>query len=119
MPTEMVDAAWDMLALRYGNIGQLGRTPFSPELLTKPAAAETPLGKGSTGRTTPNSLKEKLTMEEVMSNPQNQAIPATSKPMGDPRWPAKDGWVKMRNADNTVHWVQNTKTGAVDDFKFK
>ena len=78
-----------------------------------------PLGRGSTGRIVPLNLKEKLRMEEVMSNPVKHGIPATSKPMGDPRWPASEGWVKMRNADNTIHWVQNLRTGAVDDFKFK
>jgi hypothetical protein len=41
--------------------------------------------------------------------------------MTDPRWPASQGWVKMaRNVDGVeVHWVRNTITGAVDDFKFK
>lgn len=41
--------------------------------------------------------------------------------MTDPRWPASQGWVKMaRNVDGVeIHWVRNTVTGAVDDFKFK
>jgi RHS repeat-associated protein len=78
-----------------------------------------PLGRGNTGRNTPNNLKEKLSMEEAMSDPLGNGREATSTPMGDPRWLASDGWVKMRNADNSVHWVQNSKTGEVDDFKFK
>lgn len=59
-------------------------------------------------------------MEEVMSDPAAHGIPAPSGGgQKDPRWPSSDGWVKMRNSDNTVHWVQNTRTGEVDDFKFK
>jgi hypothetical protein len=40
--------------------------------------------------------------------------------MNDPRWPASQGWVKMRQDINGVeiHYVRNTITGAVDDFKF-
>ncbi|MFC6933770.1 hypothetical protein ACFQHO_27745 [Actinomadura yumaensis] len=41
--------------------------------------------------------------------------------MTDARWPAKEGWVKMRQNVNgvEVHYVRNTRTGEVDDFKFK
>ncbi len=41
--------------------------------------------------------------------------------MTDSRWPATDGWVKMRHNVNGVeiHYVRNTRTGEVDDFKFK
>jgi filamentous hemagglutinin len=41
--------------------------------------------------------------------------------MTDSRWPAADGWVKMQQIENgvNVHYVRNTVTGAVDDFKFK
>jgi filamentous hemagglutinin len=40
--------------------------------------------------------------------------------MTDSRWPATDGWVKMAQNVNgvEVHYVKNTVTGAVDDFKF-
>lgn len=40
--------------------------------------------------------------------------------LADPRWPASDGWVKMRQKVNGVdiHWVRNTITLEVDDFKF-
>jgi len=81
--------------------------------------APAPLGRGNTGRTVPENLKEKLAMEEAMADPFGKAIDATSTPMKDPRWPATDGWIKTRNVDNTVHWVRNPKTGQVDDFKFK
>ena len=78
-----------------------------------------PLGRGSTGRTEPNSLGEKLSMDQVMSNPAvGLQVPI---PMTDPRWPKSDGWVKMTQNINGVeiHYVRNTKTGQVDDFKFK
>ena len=45
--------------------------------------------------------------------------------MGDQRWPAEDGWVKMaRNVQLTnekieIHFVYNTITGVFADFKFK
>lgn len=40
--------------------------------------------------------------------------------MSDPRWPAADGWVKMRQIEGgvNIHYVRNTVTGAIDDFKF-
>jgi len=40
--------------------------------------------------------------------------------MTDPRWPATDGWIKMAQNVNGVdiHYVRNTITGAIDDFKF-
>jgi filamentous hemagglutinin len=39
--------------------------------------------------------------------------------MGDSRWPAEQGWSKMRQNINGVeiHYVRNV-SGAVDDFKF-
>jgi filamentous hemagglutinin len=57
-------------------------------------------------------------MEEVMSDPQGID---TGLKMNDARWPSNQGWVKMRQNVNgvEVHWVENTITGAVDDFKFK
>lgn len=77
-----------------------------------------PLGLGSTGRTAPANLTEKLAMEEVMSDPKGTNTGLTLK---DPTWPASQGWVKMSQNVNGVeiHWVENTITGAVDDFKFK
>ena len=73
----------------------------------------------STGRTAPNDLKEKLAMEEAMANPGGSH--AKGVKMGDPRYPAKDGWIKMEQAVNgtKIHYIKNTKTGAVADFKFK
>ena len=51
-----------------------------------------PLGRGSTWRTTPNSLGEKLSMEQEMSNPSaGRQLPV---PMTDTGWPRSEGWVK-------------------------
>lgn len=67
----------------------------------------------------PINLKEKLAMEQAISNPTaGQQLPVT---MTDPRWPASDGWVKMGQNINGVeiHYVWNSNTHAIDDFKFK
>ncbi|KAA3497832.1 hypothetical protein DXM27_25565 [Rhizobium rhizogenes] len=80
-----------------------------------------PLGLGSTGRTAPNSLNEKLAMQQAMSNPAAGTIVPLRKSMTDSRWPATNGWVKMTQNVNgiEIHYVRNTRTGDVDDFKFK
>jgi filamentous hemagglutinin len=60
-------------------------------------------------------------MEEVMPNPAaGQPVPLR-KGMTDARWPASDGWVKMRQNVNgvEVHYVRNIRSRVVDDFKFK
>jgi RHS repeat-associated protein len=82
-----------------------------------PSNAPKPAGLGSTGRTTPSNLTEQLAMTEVRAAPAGQPLPVT---MTDPRWLASDGWVKMAQNVNGVeiHYVWNTITRAVDDFKF-
>ncbi len=74
----------------------------------------------STGRTVPNSLKEKLAMEEVMANPGGKQLPIK---MSDTQnnLLAEDGWVKMAQNVNgaEIHYVKNTKTGQIVDFKFR
>ena len=77
-----------------------------------------PLGRGSTGRTTPTNLKEQVAMYEVRSNP--AAGKQLQLKLGDPRWRPDDGWVKMSKNVNGVeiHYVRNTVTGQVDDFKY-
>jgi filamentous hemagglutinin len=78
-----------------------------------------PLGIGSTGRTVANNLNEQLAMKQAMSNPAaGLELPI---PLGDARWPAADGWVKMSQSVNGVeiHYVRNANSGFVDDFKFK
>jgi hypothetical protein len=62
-------------------------------------------------------------MKQVQSNP---LAGATKVPleMGDTRWSATDGWVKMQNVvkttsgKTTIHFNYNPKTGAFADFKF-
>ena len=83
-----------------------------------PASAPKPLGLGSTGRTVPGNLTEQLAMTEVRSAPSGRVL--SKVPMTDPRWPASDGWIKMQQIVNgvNIHYVRNTVTGAVDDFKF-
>ncbi len=82
-------------------------------------------GRGSTGRTIPNTLNEQMAMHQVKSNPLNGAVDMSQldKPiiMSDSRWPASEGWVKMSNNVNgiEIHFVYNKITGAFDDFKFK
>ncbi len=84
-----------------------------------PDSAPKPLGRGSTGRTEPENLKEQLAMTEVRSAPAGRPIPGMT--MTDVRWPAKEGWAKMQQIVNNVniHYVRNSVTGEVDDFKFK
>jgi len=75
----------------------------------------------STGRTVPNSLKEKLAMEQVMSKPIG-ITPPRMPAMSDTKngWLAQDGWVKRAQNVNGVeiHYIENTKTGQFLDFKF-
>ncbi|WP_169713823.1 hypothetical protein [Paludifilum halophilum] len=47
------------------------------------------LGRGSTGRTTPNNLNEQLAMKEVLSDPLKGAKELKSLTMTDSRWPAR------------------------------
>ncbi|KXG10255.1 tRNA(Glu)-specific nuclease WapA [Anoxybacillus sp. P3H1B] len=84
------------------------------------------LGRGSTGRTTPNSLEEQLAMKEVLSNPlagAREVVPRSK--MNDKRWLGSEGWVKMQRIIKTskgninIHFNYNIKTGKFDDFKFK
>ena len=79
------------------------------------------LGRGSTGRKIPKNLSEQLAMKEALSDPLAGAKELKSVTMTDPRWLAQDGWVKMSKNVNgiEIHYIQNTKTGAFDDFKFK
>ena len=76
------------------------------------------LGRGSTGRTEPTNLKEKLAMDEAQSNPgAGRVLPIR---MSDPRWLAEEGWMKMQQNVNgiVIHYVYNPAMDAVDDFKF-
>lgn len=86
--------------------------------------------KGSTGRTAPKSLAEKLAFDEVKSNPNGVQIRVKGG-MSDQAngWTAKEGWVKMTQTISAtdrggavnieIHYVQNIWTGQTADFKFK
>ncbi|WP_051297223.1 DUF637 domain-containing protein [Arsenophonus nasoniae] len=78
-----------------------------------------PLGLGSTGRSIPRNLQEQLALEEAISK--SGAGKVLDFTLGDTRWPSSEGWVKMAQKINDIeiHYVRNTKTGAIDDFKFK
>lgn len=83
-------------------------------------------GRGSTGRTEPNSLFEQMSMHQVKSNPLKGANQLPIQ-LGDERWKSTSGWVKMesvvRSSDgitkSNIHFVYNKNTGVFDDFKFK
>jgi RHS repeat-associated protein len=85
------------------------------------AKAPKPLGKGSTGRTQPRNLDEKLAMKQAMSRPDEGLPVPLRKGMTDKRWPGSEGWMKMRHSINgiEIHYVYNKVTKQVDDFKFK
>jgi RHS repeat-associated protein len=89
-------------------------------MMTTPVQGGTGGTNASTGRTAPKNLKEKLAMEQAKSNPKAGMAVPLKKGMTDPRWPGSQGWVKMSQNVNgvEVHYVRNTKTGAVADFKF-
>ncbi|WP_322028178.1 hypothetical protein, partial [Burkholderia sp. BCC1977] len=111
-------------------------TPLYPETVFIPAvkiaqtiynavngiAAPAATQEISTGRTVPNSLQEKLAMEQVMAKPQGTTPPRMPK-MSDKRngLMDADGWVKRTQNVNGVeiHYVENIKTGKFLDFKFK
>ena len=81
--------------------------------------APKPLGRGSTGRTVPRTIKEQMAMTSVRNAPRGKPIPMGA--LTDQRWLAREGWVKMQQVEGgvTIHYVWNKRTGAVDDFKFK
>jgi hypothetical protein len=69
-------------------------------------------------------LREILAVREAASNP-GAGKPLIRIVMTDSRWPASEGWVKMQMTFGSgedminVHYVRNTVTGAIDDFKIK
>lgn len=93
------------------------QTPISPRTNTNTS-------RGSTGRTEPANLREKLAMEQVKSNP-SAGTPLTRITLNDPRWPSSEGWVKMQQivptsqGDINIHYVYNQTLKIFDDFKFK
>ena len=112
----------------YG-IDDLLESPEGQELLDEAGEEASTLGEEalnaieSTGRTIANSLCEKLAMEEVVSNPLDGATKVDLE-MGDSRWPADEGWMKMQRVfrtstgNITIHFNYNDITGATADFKY-
>jgi hypothetical protein len=86
-----------------------------------PGAPQGLVGRGSTGRSQPLNLLEKMAMDQAREHPAAGTPVPVKGGMNDPRWPASQGWVKMRqnHFGVEVHYVRNTFTGQVDDFKFK
>ncbi len=60
-------------------------------------------------------------MREAMYNASKGRTIVPKKKMTDKRWLGKNGWVKKAyNVSNIeVHYVYNTRTKAIDDFKIK
>jgi RHS repeat-associated protein len=88
----------------------------------------TPLGRGSTvnpaaGRFPARNIREQMAIQEAISNPTAGNPLRMRQPMNDSRWPSNQGWVKMSKIVNPgsnqieVHYVRNTRTGEIDDFK--
>lgn len=85
-------------------------------------APKKPLGRGhSKGGRQPVNLKESLAMREAMYNASKGKTIVPKKKMTDKRWLGKNGWVKKAyNVSNIeIHYVYNTRTKAIDDFKIK
>jgi hypothetical protein len=84
------------------------------------------LGRGSSaslskGTTLARNLREAKAIEQAAANPGAGRKLAVA--MTDPRWHGSEGWVKMQQiitpggSPINVHYVLNTSTGAIDDFK--
>jgi len=113
------------MVLAFGSVASSWAEPGEGEVGSGPQSAGGPLGRGSTGRSTPRTLEEQLAIEEVLENPAGGARVKLRKGMTDARWPAEEGWVKMtgqlhQNPGGSrfqVHYVYNTVTGQLDDVK--
>ncbi len=92
------------------------------------AVLRAPLGRGSSanplnGSTLPRNLREQLAVQEAIGNAENGRKIVGD--LHDPRWPGSEGWVKMNYVCKPggesihVHYVMNTRTGLIDDFKIK
>ena len=101
-----------------------GYDGYTMSKVQTPTSTPTNTSRGSTGRTEPANLREKLAMEQVKSNP-SAGTPLTKITLNDPRWPSSEGWVKMQQIVPTsqgninIHYVYNQTLKIFDDFKFK
>ena len=75
---------------------------------------------GSTATRTDLAEWEIDAMKAVQANPEGGVVLSRVR-MTDPRWHGDKGWVKMSQEidDVEIHYVRNTHTGEVDDFKVK
>jgi RHS repeat-associated protein len=73
-----------------------------------------------TGRFKPANLREFYALQAARADP-GAGIRVESVTMGDPRWPAEDGWEKWYQLfdDIRVDYAYNPATGQAEDFKFK
>jgi hypothetical protein len=108
-----------------GNVHEYGETTSGSSNAAREAAV---LGRGSTaalekGTTLARNLRESLAIRQAAANPTAGRV--LDLKMTDPRWPASEGWTKMqqiiqsggREGPVNVHYLYNTATGAIDDFK--
>jgi hypothetical protein len=103
-------------------IGRATKTAYEASRAYRERNRErTRVEKISTGRTEPRDHKEQLAMEEVKANPAGHT-PPRMPPMSDSKnnLQAADGWVKrVQNVNGVeIHYVENTRTGLMADFKF-
>jgi RHS repeat-associated protein len=104
----------------------LRRLPFKIVINTASAYWKIILGKSSArfikGSTLPRNLIEQLIIKQAKANPYAGRV-LRNIIMGDKRWPASKGWVKMqqvikyRDEDVVIHYVYYTITKRFDDFK--
>ena len=78
---------------------------------------------GSTGRNMPQNLSEQLALKEAKSMPIQKWKILDKIEMGDARWLAKDGWVKVQYSAGKyghikIHATYNVYLDVFDDFKF-
>ena len=111
---------WGTVAATTGGALLGGYGGYTASKTQQVTATDIYTSRGSTGRTAPQNLKEKLAMEQVQANPLDGAkqLPIV---MTDSRWLATEGWIKMASNVNGVeiHFVYNTVIKVFDDFKFK
>jgi len=116
----MTSGAWET-AVQMGLMSwyglQMGSLPVPVVRAPRGNGYPTALGRGSTGSAQPMNLQQQMAINRVMADPGGRQLRTIV--LKDPRWPASDGWVKMTHREGgvDVHYVRNTVTGAVDDFK--
>ncbi|CAF3932296.1 unnamed protein product [Rotaria sp. Silwood1] len=75
-----------------------------------------------TGRAESSNLNEQIAMQAAQAGAAQGKV-LKRIVLRDPKWPAEDGWVKMRyyheSTKIVIHYVFNNNTGEALDFKFK